>query len=123
MSAPNETTPVVAVPTTDELVATVDQLRRLVCWLGLGLLVVSAAVGGLAWKQGRDLLAVASMHRGQLQRLSANQQRLGAVAAELAEYSTGKPELMALFQRHGITVQRAVTPDKPSLNTPAAKQP
>jgi hypothetical protein len=121
MSAPSETTPVVAGPTTDELRATVDQLRRLVCGLGLGLSLVSAVVGIWAWKQGRDLLAMADVHRGQLLRLRANQQRLGAVAADLAEYSTGKPELMALFQRHGITVQRAVVPNSQSLNTPRTK--
>jgi hypothetical protein len=94
--------PTVAEPLDVE--AAVRQLRMLVCGLGAGLLVVSLGLSAFVYKQNRNLTAAISGRERQIAQLQANQQPLMFALNELGKYSVGKPELMAVFTRHGIQI-------------------
>jgi len=80
----------------------VQQLRGLVCGLGAGLLGVSLVLSAFIYKQNRNLTGAINARQRQISQMSANQQQVTFVIDELVRYSTGKPELMALFAKHGM---------------------
>jgi hypothetical protein len=85
-----------------DLAAAVGQLRVLVCGLGAGLILVSLMLSAFVLKQNRDLAAVANNHQRQLAQLTAAQRPMVIVLSGLAKYSMGKPELIAIFTKHGL---------------------
>ena len=97
-------TPTVDAPT--DVAAAIDQLRILVCGLGVGLLVVSLALTAFVYKQNRNLVAVTVTHERQLARFQANERSVNYL-----QYSSGKPELMGLLARHGLQI--APSPSSP----------
>jgi uncharacterized protein HemX len=95
------------VPPASELMdvtAAVGQLRVLVCGLGAALLIVSLALSVFVFKQNRNLNATNASRQRQIAQLQKNGQVLDYVVNELARYSAGKPELTALFAKHGVDV-------------------
>ena len=91
------------------LATAVGQLRVLVCGLGAGLLIVSLALPAFVYKQNRNLAATAAVRQRQISQLQASGASLGYLLNELAKYSTGRPELMALFAKHGMEVHSPTT--------------
>ena len=87
-----------------DVTAAIDQLRALVCGLGLGLLIVSLAFTAFVFKQNRDLIATKTTHEQQLAKLKANERSLDYLVDLLVNYSAGKPDLMALLAKHGLKV-------------------
>jgi hypothetical protein len=85
-----------------DLAAAVGQLRVLVCGLGAALILVSLALSGFVLKQTRDLAAATSNRQRQIVQLQAAQKPAMIVLNELAKYSLGKPELTAVFTKHGL---------------------
>jgi len=85
-----------------DVAAAVGQLRVLVCGLGAGLILVSLALSGFVIKQSRDLGAATNSRQHQIAQLQATQKPTMSVLNELAKYSMGKPELTALFTKHGL---------------------
>ncbi len=113
MNAPEETEsqstetslrPTPAVETPIDVATAIDQLRGLVCGLGLGLLVVSLALTAFVYKQNRNLVAGTVLHERQVARLLANERSVDSLVNALVQYSSGKPELMGLLARHGLQV-------------------
>jgi hypothetical protein len=102
-------TPTVDAPT--DVAAAIDQLRILVCGLGVGLLVVSLALTAFVYKQNRNLVAVTVTHERQLARFQANERSVNYLVNALVQYSSGKPELMGLLARHGLQI--APSPSSP----------
>ena len=102
-----------------DVAAAVGQLRELVCGLGVGLLIVSLALTAYVYKQNRNLTASITLRQHQISQLQANDSSLKYLLNELVKYSNGKPELMALFARHGIQVNP--TPAS-SATTPATQR-
>jgi hypothetical protein len=100
-----------------DVAAAVGQLRVLVCGLGAGLLIVSLALSAFVYKQNRNLTGAINIRQRQLSQLQATDSSLRYLLDELSKYSAGKPELMALFAKHGIQIQRAAGAT-PSLPTP-----
>jgi hypothetical protein len=92
-----------------DVAAAIDQLRALVCGLGVGLLVVSLALTAFVFKQNRDLIAARTMHERQIARLQTNERSMDYLVDELVRYSAGKPDLMALLAKHGLQVAPAPT--------------
>jgi hypothetical protein len=82
----------------------IDQLRALVCGLGVGLLVVSLAFTAFVFKQNRDLIAGKTAHEQQIARLQANEHSVDYLVDALVKYSAGKPDLMALLAKHRLQV-------------------
>ena len=99
------------------LATAVRQLRVLVCGLGAGLLIVSVALTAFVYKQNRNLMGTITLRQRQISQLQASGSSLGYLLNELAKYSTGKPELMALFAKHGMEVH-ASAPAAPSQPSP-----
>jgi hypothetical protein len=91
----------------------IDQLRTLVCGLGVGLLVVSLAFTAFVYKQNRNLIAGTTMHQRQIARLQANERAVNPLVNALIRYSSGKPELMALLARHGLQINPGATTNQP----------
>jgi hypothetical protein len=85
-----------------DVAAAVGQLRLLVCGLGAGLIFVSLALSAFVIKQNRDLAAATNNRERQIAQLQATQKPAMAALNELAKYSIGKPELTALFTKHGL---------------------
>ena len=94
------------------------QLRILTCWLGLGLLAMSLAFNGFVWKQNRNLLAETGFRTQQAVQIQNNQQRLRPLIEELAQYSRGNPELMAIFKRSGFEIRSQPASGAPSSSVP-----
>jgi hypothetical protein len=99
-----------------DVTAAIGQLRLLVCGLGAGLILVSLALSGFVFKQNRDLAAAAHNHQIEIAELQTQQKPLLNVVNELAKYSEGKPELLAIFTRHGVQL----TPGAPAGQAPPA---
>ena len=97
----------------------IDQLRALVCGLGIGLLIVSLAFTAYVFKQNRDLVAAKTMHESQIARLQDNERSVNFLVDTLVKYSAGKPELMALLARHGLKALPPSAASAPSLAAPA----
>lgn len=87
-----------------DVAAAIDQLRALVCGLGIGLLVVSLALTAFVFKQNRDLIAGKTTHERQIARLQASERSMDYLVDALVKYSAGKPDLMAVLARHGLQV-------------------
>ena len=99
----------------------VTQLRSLVCGLGAIVLVVSVCFSGFVWKLARDAAAVAVARQEQLSQLQTNVTRLSAVANDLASYSAGRPELLAIFRSHNINLKApAPAPAAAPVATPSS---
>ncbi len=98
-----------------DVAAAVAQLRLLVCGLGAGLLIVSLALTGFVYKQNRNLLGTAALRQHQASQLQASASSLGYLVNELAKYSEGRPDLMALFAKHGMEIHppAATAPAQP----------
>jgi len=94
------------------------QLRILTCWLGLGLLAMSLAFNAFVWKQNRNLLAEIRFRTQQAVQIQDNQQRLRPLVEELAQYSRGNPELMAIFKRSGFEIRSQPASGAPSSSVP-----
>ena len=93
-----------------DVTTAVRQLRVLVCGLGAGLLIVSVALTAFVYKQNRNLIGTATLRQRQISQLQASGTSLGYLIGELAKYSAGKPELTALFAKHGIELRSAAAP-------------
>ena len=102
MSTPEENTGGAELEQPMDVAAAIGQLRLLVCGLGAGLILVSLALSGFVFKQNRDLGATAYNHQIQIAQLQAQQKPLLYAVNELAKYSEDKPELQAIFTRHGL---------------------
>ena len=117
MSAPQENQPGANRPVDEPMDVTtaVRQLRVLVCGLGAGLLIVSIALTAFVYKQNRNLIVSTTLRQRQISQLQATESSLGYLMSELAKYSVGKPELMALFTKHGIELHppAAAAPSQP----------
>jgi hypothetical protein len=87
-----------------DVAAAIDQLRALVCGLGIGLLIVSLAFTAFVFKQNRDLIAGKITHERQIARLQASERSMDYLVDALVKYSAGKPDLMALLAKHGLQV-------------------
>jgi len=87
----------------------IGQLRSLVCGLGVGLLVVSLALSAFVYKQNRNLSGDIHLRQQQIAQLRVNRQQITYVLNELAKYSNGKPELVALFAKHGMQLAPPAT--------------
>jgi len=85
-----------------DVATAIDQLRNLVCGLGIGLLVVSLALTAFVYKQNRNLVAGMALHERQIARLEANEHSVDSLVKALVQYSSGKPELMGLLAKHGL---------------------
>ena len=98
-----------------DVAAAIDQLRALVCGLGVGLLVLSLAFTAFVFKQNRDLVAGKTAHEQQIARLQANERSVDYLVDALVKYSAGKPDLMPLLAKHGLQVapQTRSTPPPP----------
>jgi hypothetical protein len=92
----------------------VGQLRVLVCGLGAGLLIVSAALTIFVFKENRDLTATTAARQRQMAELQTSTQSLGYVVDQLAKYSMDKPELAAIFTRHGVRLNPESMAGQPS---------
>jgi hypothetical protein len=92
--------PTVAEPLNME--AAVQQLRILIAGLGAGLLMLSLALSAYVYKQNRNLSGAINGRERQIEQLQVNQKPLIFALNELGNYSAGKPELLAIFTRHGI---------------------
>ena len=97
----------------------IGQLRTLVCGLGVALLVVSLALSAYVLKQNRNLSGDMRARQTQISQLQANRQQITYALNELAKYSVGKPELTALFAKHGIQITStpAATESAPTPST------
>jgi hypothetical protein len=85
-----------------DVATAVSQLRVLVCGLGVGLLFVSAVLTVFVVKENRDLAATTAARQRQITELQPGAQSLGYVVDQLARYSFDKPELAAIFAKHGV---------------------
>jgi hypothetical protein len=86
--------------------AALGELRRLVCWLGAGLLVLSLAVNVYVFKQNRNLSALVDARRAQVNQLEAVQRQWLPVVNDLVQYSQGRPDLQAVLKQCGISLQQ-----------------
>jgi hypothetical protein len=91
----------------------IDQLRTLVCGLGIGLLVVSLALTAFVYKQNRNLVAGTNIRQRQMARLQANERTMSYLVNALVQYSSGKPELMGVLARHGLQVTQPPSSTQP----------
>ncbi len=100
-------------------------LRLLCCGLGAVLAVVSLSFSLFVWKQNRNLASETSARKQQATQIQANQQatqqKMLMLTKELAEYSYGKPELMEVFKRAGLSITSNAT--AAASNAPAATAP
>lgn len=85
-----------------DVATAIDQLRTLVCGLGVGLLVVSLALTAFVYIQNRNLVAGTTVHKRQVAQLLASERSVDNLVKALIQYSSGKPELMGLLARHGL---------------------
>jgi hypothetical protein len=97
-----------------DVAAAVGQLRMLVCGLGAGLILVSLALSAFVLKQNRDLAAVTNNRQRQIAQLQATEKPMMYLLNELAKYSVNKPELTAIFTRHGLRYSANSAAGQPS---------
>lgn len=110
MSEPSPT--VSSAPEPVDAVAAIWQLRALVCGLGAMVLVLSLAFNAFVWKQNRNITSLTSGRKQLLMQAQARLNETARVANELATYSNGKPELVAIFTRHGMELKERPTPSE-----------
>lgn len=85
----------------------VEQLQAIVIGLGLGLIVVMLTFAGYVWKQNRNLSAVTNTRLQQIAQIRQVESQFVPILNELAAYARTKPELQAIFKRHGIDIKDA----------------
>ena len=103
-----------------DLTRAVWQLRVMVCGLGAALFVSSAAFNVFVWKQNRNITAQTNTRATQIARLQSTQQHLVPAVNEVARYSLGKPELIAVFSRFGIDISAPTTTNAIGTGTSSA---
>jgi hypothetical protein len=103
MNSSNPTSSPASTPPLDTTQA-LWQLRAIVCGLGAMVILLSLSFNLFVWKQNRNITALTNNRRGQLAQLQANQQRIISVVNDLAKYSADKPELNAIFKKHGVEI-------------------
>jgi uncharacterized protein HemX len=81
------------------------QLRMLVCGLGAIVLVLSVGFNAFVFKQNRNIAAASNIRLQQCNQQQARVNEMMKFVSELARYSEGKPELAAIFTRHGIELK------------------
>jgi len=91
----------------------IAQLRSLVCGLGVGVLVVSLVLSAFILKQNRNLAGAIHARQQQIAQLRTNHEQLAYVLNELARYANGKPELAAIFAKHGMQITTPPTGTEP----------
>ena len=106
-----------------DVATAIDQLRTLVCGLGAALLVVSLAFTAFVFKQNRNLVAATAFHERQFERMQANERSVNYLVNALVQYSSGKPELMAMLARHGLQVAQTPPPSSSAQPPSSATQP
>jgi hypothetical protein len=109
-----------SVPESMDLTAAVRQLRALVCGLGAGLLIVSLVLSAFVLKQNRNLAASIATRQRQIVQLQVNQQPVMYAVNELVKYSVGKPELLAIFAKHGLQIK---SPSEAGASAPETATP
>jgi hypothetical protein len=82
----------------------VAQLRALLCGLGLAVLLLSLVFDAFVFKQNRNLQGEASNRKRQASQMAGTLERWMPALNELARYSAGNSESMAIFKRHGIEI-------------------
>ena len=104
-----------AAETPMDVATSIDQLRSLVCGLGVGLLVVSLSLTAFVYKQNRNLISGTVALERQLAQLQAGERSVSYLVNALVQYSSGKPELMGVLARHGLQVAApsSTPPGKP----------
>ena len=112
-------TPPASPPEPLDVTRAVWQLRVLACWLGLGLLIVSLVLNAFIWKQNRNLVADTAFRNQQAMQVEKTQQRLSPLLEELAGYSLGNPELIAVFKRFGLDIKSPPATGAPPPSAPA----
>jgi hypothetical protein len=96
-----------------DLVQAVWQLRSLVCGVGAALLILSVAFNLFVWKQNRNITAITQGRLQQVTLLDARVKQLTRVVSDLGNYSTDKPELMAIFGKYGLELRPTAPALKP----------
>ena len=105
MSEPSPTASTPPAPL--DMVQAVWQLRALVCGLGAVLLVLSVAFNVFVWKQNRNISASANGRRQQLMQAEGRLDEMTRIVKDMASYSMGKPELVAIFSQFGMELKQA----------------
>ena len=101
----------------------IEQLRVIICILGAGLLILMLAFAAFVWKQNRNLNAQTNIRLQQTAQMRQVQARWVPTLNELAVYSRTKPELMAIFAKHGIEITVPATqPTTPVQPAPLPPQ-
>ena len=105
-----------------DVTTAIKQLRALVCGLGVALLIVSLVLTAFILKQNRNLAGEIHARQTQISQLRANRAQIASVVNELAKYSVGKPELTAVFVKHGIQITSTPSTTEP-VQAPPAQSP
>jgi hypothetical protein len=92
-------------PVNNDVPPAVQQLRVVVCGLGALVLVMSVALTAFVVKQNRHYQSLSGERHRLAGQLQSGQRVAGAALQELAQLSQRRPELQAIFQRHGVQVQ------------------
>jgi hypothetical protein len=92
----------VVVEVSGDVATAIAQLRRLICGLGAGLIVVSLALSAFIYKQNTNLSATSRTRMQQLVALQQSQQVMNAALVELSPYAKTNSDLSAIFERHGL---------------------
>jgi len=100
-----------------DLAGALWQLRAVVCGLGAAVLVFSVTFNVFVWKQNRNITAQTNVRTTQLARLQAVLERLRPAVNDIARYSAGKPELIAVFSRFGLEIPAAGTSAAPTATS------
>ena len=75
---------------------------------------MSLALSAFVIKQNRDLAAATNNRERQIAQLQATQKPMMNVLNELAKYSVGKPELAAIFTKHGLKYSATPVSERPA---------
>lgn len=111
----NESTPAATEPLEPvDAQQAIWQLRSLVCGLGALLLLASVALNVFVWMQNSNNVATSLTLKQQLANAEARLNETVQIANDLATFSKGKPELIAVFSRHGMELI-----ERPAKESPA----
>lgn len=110
------TTPATPTPSpAAELQDQVRQLRVLLVWLGLAVLIISGTLTAYVIKQNRNLITATRTRTQQSNLILSQIRAMTPVLGELAQYSLDRPELIGLFKKYGVSY--VVSNDKPAAPT------
>ena len=85
---------------------TIEQLRSLVFGLGAMVLVLSLSFNIFIWKQNRNIDMAENARKQMVAQADGRVRELTQIANDLASYSAGKPELVAIFSRYGMELKQ-----------------